>query len=359
MGFEFFPEMRVQQLMTAKEIALTAFEGKKPGRVPVSWLGGGPWSIAQAGETFFTLMNEPRRMAEVIVRTHQRIPTDMVFVGSGFNNFHVGALGGRMKFRRVGAPDLEKPLIASLEDIQRLEIENFAAYPVTRAVRKATEFVRNKLGNEVLVAATSWGPFTLSGQLYGVEQLMHGIYRAQEVVKRVVEFATRVIIRFYEPLIEDGLEVVSIADPTASGDLISRDQFEEFALPALREFGDWVRQRRAKFLLHICGDTSDRLDLIAETGAHCFSLDSKVSVSAASPVLRGRIGIAGNIDPIRVLAQGTADDVRREVEKCLRDLERIEGFMLMPGCDLAPGTPEENIRAFIETARSWRFQKEV
>lgn len=321
---------------------------------PVSWLGGGPWSIAHAGETFASLMENGPRMAEVIIDTHAEIPTDIVFVGSGFNNFHVGALGGRMKFRKIGAPDLEEPLVKNRDDLEKLELRRLDEYSVAQAVRSATRIVQKAIGDRVLVGVTSWGPFTLAGQLYGVERLMHDIYKDKEAVKAVTEFATRVIIRFYEPFVADGLKVLSIADPTASGDLISRDQFREFALPFLQELGSWARDEGGELLLHICGDTSDRLDLIAEVGADCFSLDSKVGLSQARRELEGRIGLAGNVDPIRVLAQGTAQDVVKETQKCLIEMDGAEDFILMPGCDLSPATPAENIKALIDTARSWK-----
>jgi uroporphyrinogen decarboxylase len=45
-----------------------------------------------------------------------------------------------------------------------------------------------------------------------------------------------------------------------------------------------------------------------------------------------------------VLLQGSAEDVAEAARKCLA--AGGERLLLMPGCEVPPATPEENIRAF-------------
>jgi uroporphyrinogen decarboxylase len=215
---------------------------------------------------------------------------------------------------------------------------------------------RAKIGDEYVVTMTAWGPFTLGARIFGEEAMMKAVFKKPALVEKIVDFATEVLRRFYKPLISDRtLDVILLGEPTASGDLISKKQFEKFVLPPLKKFIDWARSGGARTIVHICGNTTDRLDLFPLTGATCISLDHKTDMVKAKEVLGGKMCFAGNIDPVNVLLNGTAQEVK---EACRRVIERVGaegGFILMPGCDIPPTVPFENIRKFIQVAREWKL----
>ncbi|WP_457554508.1 uroporphyrinogen decarboxylase family protein [Candidatus Pyrohabitans sp.] len=338
--------------MRPRDIILEAFELGTPERVPVVIYGGGMWTIKNAGRTFQDFVGRPEEYAETIIKTARLVRSDMVYPGSGYNNFLAAAIGGRIKVRRVGAPDLEAPIINTPEDVEALEIEKIYEDKVIRTIWRASEMVHERIGDRYLVGTTAWGPFTKAANLRGVEQLMRDTYKNKEFVKRVVDFAGELILAFYEPLIKDaGMEAVSIADPTASGDLISKRQFTEFALPALKELVKELEKMGARTFLHICGNTSDKLHEIAESGASCFSLDHKVDLAMAKRELSGRICIAGNVNPVAVLAEGTPEEVVSAAKECISSAAEGGGYVLCPGCDIPPTVPLENIRAFVGTVK--------
>ena len=94
---------------------------------------------------------------------------------------------------------------------------------------------KDKIGGEYVMTMTAWGPFTLGARLVGEEAMMKATFKKPAFVEKVVDFATDLLIRLYEPIVNDGtLDVISLADPTASGDLISKKQFEKFAVPYLK-----------------------------------------------------------------------------------------------------------------------------
>jgi len=344
--------------MNPKERLFTAFDLGKPDHVPATIFGGGMWVLRKAGKTFQELIARPKEMAEAYLRANELVHWPIIYCGSGYNNLHVGALGGKIKYRRVGAPDLEEPLVRkSADELDALNVDDLAKDPVIQTIWEATEIVAGAVGDEVVVTATTWGPFTLGAQIYGVERLMRSAYKAPAEVDKVVNFAARMILRFYEPLLDRGLiEMVSLADPTASGDLVSRKHFERFALPPLQMVTAAIRARGARILLHICGNTTDKLDLLTETGADCVSIDHKVDIARAKEVFRERNKcLAGNVDPVHVLNEGTPEKVRAASEKCLMAAAEGGGFVLMPGCDIPPTVPTENILAFMETAAAYKY----
>jgi len=342
--------------MKPKDVIFKAFEGGKPDRVPVTLFGGGMWSIHNFGTTFEALSKDPDRMTEMLVTMAGKLDCDIVYAGSGYNNFHAAALGGKIKFREIGAPDLEEPFVNSEEDLQNLQLSKLDADETIQTVKKALKKTKEKIGNEYVVTMTAWGPFTLAARLVGEEQMMKATFKKPDFVRKVTDFCTDLLIHLYEPLVEDGtLEVISLADPTASGDLISKRQFKEFALPYLKKFTDWAKSRGVYVLLHICGNTTDRLELFPETGATCISLDHKTDIAKAKEILHGKMCFAGNVDPVHIMLQGTADDVERVCRQIIETAGTDGGFVLMPGCDIPPNVPYENIQRFINVAKEWKL----
>ncbi len=342
--------------MTPKEVILKAFDGGKPERTPVTLFGGGMWSIKNWGSSFKELANDPDRMTQMLVEMSERLRCDIVYAGSGYNNFHAAALGGKIKFREIGAPDLEEPLVSSEEELAKLNIEDIDRNETILTVKEALRRTKKQIGDTYVVTMTAWGPFTLGARFVGEEAMMKATFKKPAFVEKVVDFATELLIHLYTDIVEDGtLEVISLADPTASGDLISKRQFKQFAVPALKKFTDWAKSKGVHTLLHICGNTTDRLELFPETGASCISLDHKTDIAKAKETLYGKMCFAGNVDPVAVMLQGSVDDV----EKTCRDIIEKAGtdgaFVLMPGCDIPPDVPYENIQKFIQVAHENKY----
>ncbi len=342
--------------MTPREIMLKAFEGGKSERVPVTLFGGGMWSIKAYNSTFQELSLDVEKMTDMLVVMSGKLLCDIVYAGSGYNNFHAAALGTGIKFREMGAPDLESHLISSEDELKNLDISRIDSNDVINTVKKALKATKSRIGNEYLVTMTAWGPYTLGARLLGEEAMMKATFKKPDLVHKVVDFATDLLIHLYEPLVSDGsLDLLSIADPTASGDLISKKQFEKFALPYLKKLTDWARSKNAHTLVHICGNTTDRLDLFPLTGASCISLDHKTDIAKAKELLHGKMCFAGNIDPVKIMLQGTVQEVEDACKQVIQTAGTDGGFVLMPGCDIPPTVPYENIQKFIQVAREWKF----
>lgn len=336
-----------------RDIILKTFEGEKTERVPVALVGGGVWSCYHYGTTLKELSASPARMSDMLVEMAGKIQSDIVYVGSGYPNYPVAALGGKMKFRETGAPDIEGPIVNSEGDLVNLDISKIERDEVINTLYEAFMITRSKIGSEYVVTMTAWGPFTLGARIVGEEVMMKALLKNPGFAGKVLDFALDILIRFYEPLVKNGfIEVILLGDPTASGDLISRKQFETFALPYLQKFTGWAKSKGAHTIMHICGDTTDRLDLFPLTGASCVSIDHKTDIRKAKEMLAGKICFAGNIDPVNTLLRGSPEQVEQECRNVIRTAGAAGGFVLMPGCDIPHSVPYENIRRFAESVRS-------
>jgi uroporphyrinogen decarboxylase len=168
----------------------------------------------------------------------------------------------------------------------------------------------------------------------------------------MLDWTARLYLAYVEEYIKDGIDLIVMGEPTASGDMISRSHFAEFVVPVLKKIYTSLAGKGIKTCLHICGNIENRLDVIAETGVDLVSLDYKVSLKKARESFAGKIAFAGNINPVDVLQHGTRDEIRRACNQCIADAGTA-GFILMPGCDIPPSTPSGNIKTMTGVAHGY------
>jgi len=231
-----------------------------------------------------------------------------------------------------------------------------ASDPVVQTIWEAAQYVHDAIGGEYLVSATAWGPFSLAAQIYGVEKMMQDCFRKPQLVADTIDFAAEINYYFYEPMIKAGsIEATAIADATASGDLISPRMFKKYALPGLQKFHAGIEKLGCARFLHICGDTTKSLELFPESGAQCIAIDMKVDLAVAHEKIGSKMCIGGNSHPVFILNNGTREVIIESARECIQKAGLEGGYVLLPGCDIPPGLPVENIHAYLQTGRNWKY----
>lgn len=339
--------------MKAKEVVLKAINLEPPPRQPVAIFSGGAWTFNRRGFTLEKILDQPELAAEIIADTNKLVRSDILWAGSGYNNLPVRALGGKIKFRAKGTMDVQEPLLEKASDADKVDLDRLGDDQGVRNVWQTTSLLDRAVGGDTLIGGSGWGPFTLAAQFYGVEKMMQGMYKDKAAVHQALAFGSEVSFRYYEGFIKAGARILSVAEPTASGDLISRRHFEEFALPYLARFLKRTKEAGAINLVHICGNITNRLDLVSGSGADVLSVDYKVDLSTVRETVGDRLAFAGNVNPVNILVDATPARVAAASRECLEKAGPDSHFILLPGCDLSPGVSLENIQAMINTGLNW------
>ncbi|MGD0231745.1 MAG: uroporphyrinogen decarboxylase family protein [Syntrophorhabdales bacterium] len=340
--------------MTGRQTLIDRLLGRKTDRVPVVLFSAGAWTFNSLGLPLEAVIGNADVMATAISQTFlTKAPSDAVWVGSGFNNLPVRILGGEIVYPRQGTPRVTRTAFADASDLVAIDADRIALDPHVRSLWETTARVKKALGSQTMIGACGWGPFTLAGQMYGTEKLMSGIYKDPASVRRVLDFSVDASSCYYRGFMENGAEIISIAEPIASGDMISRRHFETFVAPVVKEFLDRLKGPAVYNLLHICGNITNRLDLIPPMGVDALSVDYKVDLKKVRSAIGTRIAFAGNVNPADVLQQGTPEDVIAASHRCISDAGDDSNFILMPGCDIPPSVPLQNIRAFFSAPASY------
>jgi uroporphyrinogen decarboxylase len=344
--------------VTSKEIIQRVIKLEKTPRLPVSLLSAGAWTLNQSGLTLEqALAVGPQRIAESIAKTNEIVGCDIVWPGSGYHNLAIRGIGGRIKFRVKGTPDVQEPILRDNWAAEQISTKRVQEDRGIRVLVEAARLLSKSIGDKTVVGTSQWAPFTLGGMAFGVENLMRGVRKDKAAVHAVIGFAADLCFDYLEPFIDAGVSMISLADPTASGDMISREQFIEFSFPYLKRVADRIRARGVWVIVHICGNTTNRLDRIPETGAQIMSVDYKVALSDARRILDGKIAFAGNLNPETIMQKETAEGVaaasRDAIGKALSQSGAAAGYILMPGCDIPPSVPIENVKTMVQTAHAY------
>ncbi|HAN21847.1 MAG: hypothetical protein A2Y15_08045 [Clostridiales bacterium GWF2_36_10] len=338
--------------MTNKEILLSAVNLNKTPRTPVIILSSGVWTYNRYGlslQDAFTMA--PEDAAKLIINNANDLNLDLIWTAADCNNIVLKALGAKTTFNIVGnASTVDEPLIDNISDIVNLDINNIERSPEIQNLLSVTRILKENISDEYLLGVSQWGPFTLAGQMIGIENLMCLAIEDESGVNQLLSFTKKVIIKYLDLFKQSGTELICVSEPSASGDMISPKLFESLVLPHLKSlFGSIDISTR---MLHVCGNTTKILDLIPSSGANLFSFDHKVNISEAANVLGGKIAFAGQINPVSIMLEGTPDEVLISAQSCINSAKNINGYVLMPGCDLPPNTRIENVFSMVKAAHN-------
>ena len=149
-------------------------------------------------------------------------------------------------------------------------------------------------------------------------------------------------IRFARAQVQAGADMIGVGDSVAS--LISPQMYEQLVLPFETRLFDAIHEAGAIVKLHVCGDIGNSIDLMARTGCEMIDVDWMVPLDEARMAVGPDVTLAGNFDPSAVLLQGTPQEVADAARENIKSGGKR--FILQPGCEVPPGTPEANIRAF-------------
>ncbi|MDR0628694.1 MAG: uroporphyrinogen decarboxylase family protein [Treponema sp.] len=344
--------------MHARALIQQVLELKPTPRLPATLMSGGAWALNSNGLSLEKALTSPvETVADVLYRAYREVDSDIVWAMSGYNNIIIGAIGGKIKFRAKGTPDVIETLIKKPSDVEHIHIEHLGDDERVRTLLTITRLLAKKVQGETYVALTRWGPFTLAGLLYGAENLMRDMYRDPASVHRILDFTVGLYLRYVELYIENGVDFILLAEPTTSGDMISRKHFETFAVPMFKNVFTALGKKNIRTALHICGNIENRLDLLTHIGAELISVDYKVSLKKCREIFNGTVAFAGNLNPVNVMQRESPEGVAKAAAACIASAGEGPGYVLMPGCDIPPTTPADNIRAMTRAGREAVFLK--
>ena len=252
-----------------------------------------------------------------------------------------------------------EPLVKSVDEVE----ERVEVVPGDELVRSGrldyARMVVERFGSEKFIYANVGTPYwrAITGYM-GFRGMIRGIFRRPRLVEALLERVTEQIVEEVRAYAEVGVDGVWIEDCLSSASEISTEHFRRFALPYVKDVASEVRKTGMKSIYYFCGDVHDRLEYLLEVGADAISLEEskknfQIDIEWVNEVVSGRCCIFGNIDSLRILQDGTLEELEREVKRQIEVGREHGKFVVSLGSPVTPRTPVRRVREYVEIARRY------
>ena len=339
--------MASKETMTSRQRVLNALQGKPVDRPPIS----NPTNVATV--ELMDLVDAPfpdaNRDPELNARLAATGYTELGF-DSIMPYFSIiqesSALGCEMQWEQKDnwpTVRMYNPIWKGPEDIKIPK--NFLSHPDNKAITKSINTLKQEFGEEVAIIGKTMGPWTLAYHVFGVERFLLMTIDGPEMTFECLHKLKEISVLFGQAQIDAGSDALTFPDH-ATGDLVSGQYYKTFLLEIHQEMVDRLN---VSLILHICGNTLDRMDFIAQSNMSMFHFDSMNDPQKAMDIVDGRIGLVGNINnPVTLYSKDT-DAVRSEVFKCMD----AGVNMIAPECAIPLSTKIENLLEIPKSVNAW------
>jgi MtaA/CmuA family methyltransferase len=188
----------------------------------------------------------------------------------------------------------------------------------------------------------------MASDLRGINALMLDFTDDPVFVRDLFEFCVAMELRFARAQYEAGVELMGVGDAAAS--LVGPKIYNEFIWPYEQKLVDGLHSLGLKVRLHICGNTKKVLDGMGRLGCEIVDLDFLAPLSQGRAAMGPDQTLLGNIDPVRVLRDGTPETVFDAIGQCHAQAGRR--YIVSAGCEICRETPPENVQVLAEYART-------
>jgi uroporphyrinogen-III decarboxylase len=208
--------------------------------------------------------------------------------------------------------------------------------------------VRSLAGPDVSVHGEVTSPFDYLLDALGHEAALMLLIDDPERAEAWLSNFADGVAEIASAMVCEDIDAIKVSSPFAGAGFLSRGHYERFVLPYERLVVEAIQQSGKPAYLHTCGAISDRLDLMARSGARGLEcLDPPPLGTAELPeafeVLGGRMFVKGNVDSVHALLLGTDDLVAQDAAARLRLGKAYGRFILSTACSIAPAVRPERI----------------
>ena len=279
--------------------------------------------------------------ARAILALNDRYPADACTVIMDLT-VEAEAFGAHIVFPENEVPSVTDSLVHDRAEVEALQVPSLSAARVPQYI-EANRIVAEAIGDKPLFAGCI-GPFSLAGRLFGMTELMMAIFTEPETVQLLLEKCTQFISEYCQALKQAGAQGVVIAEPAAG--LVSNEDCSLYSSLYVRRIVELVQDDHFLVVLHNCGNTGHCTEAMIETGAAGYHFGNQADMVAALEACPADTLVMGNIDPVGLFKQASADEMYHATQELLNATAAYPNFILSSGCDVPPETPCANIDAF-------------
>jgi uroporphyrinogen-III decarboxylase len=353
----------MKKAMSSKERVLTTFARQAADRVPVNYFSN--YGIDQRLKQYFKLALDDKE------GLNQALGVDFRTVGVGYvgpklHETRPGIIADEWGKRRRwvehesgGYWDFcEWPLqFATMEDVENWPLPSPDDYDYTTVAERCKKYrdycvVAGGAGCGDIINSTS--------MLRNMEQVLIDLLTDDPVGLRFIQRTQDTLLEIMTRVLEAGnglFDVFWIGEDlgTQRGPIIGLDLFRKHIRPRLQKFVDLAKSWNLPVVVHSCGSSSWAFNDFIEMGIDVVDTLQPEAKNMEPAYLKqtysDRLAFHGMISTAGPVANGTVEDVVRDVRQTLEIMMPGGGYALAPTHALQDNSPTENVVAMFRAAR--------
>ena len=295
------------------------------------------------GYTAYEVYSDHNKQLEVAKKMNEIFETDFIY------SLCDGAIFCETLGLELLKPDFDFPSVLShpikdMEALKKYEIPNPYKSGRMPVNLKSLKLISESINKPLYVSIQ--GPFTLAVQLAGATHLLRCVIKDPEFVNELLKFTTETVRRYAVAVNKAGARYISIAEPATV--TLGRERFKRLVVPNLNRIYDDLNCWKS---LHICGDTTEFLDLMLKCNIDSLSLDQIMNYEKVMKMIPKNIVLLGNLDPLDLLHNCSPEEVTMGTLKLLKKMRKYDNYLCAFGCNCMNDTKVENIQAAIKAGR--------
>jgi len=343
--------------MNSYERVKTVLEGKIPDKIPVCLIDYIS-SCREAGYTIGECFRDSKKLSNSLLKSQRKYGHDIIHVQNGVYGI-AQSLGCKIKYFNSTCPVItERPYKDYEEFINKYSGCN--PEELETVICETVESLSDELDKSVCIRAEiSQGPFSLAGELFGLETFLIDVIdeSKESIIKEMLYIFTDIALKRAKEYKDAGAHIVSIGDSFLSPDVVSTKIYEKFGFPYHKFLVSELKKMNLDLIIHICGNATDIVTGLTETGVAAIELDHKINNELCRDITSGKCTIMGNLDPSNVICNGSPELVTSKAKEAIEIFGKGGFFILGSGCDLPFETPERNIYALVNASRKFGIYK--
>ena len=298
------------------------------------------------------------------LETQAKYGIDVPVIDYDVYNIEAEAIGQVIKYTDTNMPDVDRsrPLIRDWDDLNKIRTPDFDSDGRFRQVIEMNRLFRSLIGGGAEIPLQFCAPFSLAGNIRGIEQLILDIYSAPDFARDLFDRITEELLAPWILRLQTefpGVHSFSGSDATASLPIVNLDILKNWVVPYIERLRDlcgpqvcvpnWVGES-------LLDNPAEMLDLkrrvcpgyvegqdpdVAKLGPQFYK---KYAEENGLPLILG-IGAV-------FLATATPAEVTERVRYYI-DVGGKNGRFALYLCNLGATTPAANVRAAVAAVRKY------
>ena len=335
---------------THLERMLAEFNFERPDRVPV-FLNNAAATSRAIGVKVGQMLVNADIFSDALCTSFEKYQYDGIRINADVA-VETEAMGAKAVYQEDGPCAIKDHPVKTEADFDKLRVPDPYTDGRMPIMLKTTSLTRKRAGDDVYIASSCMGPMNIASQMLGVDNLMVMCIDDPDFLNRILDFTTQITINYGKALYEAGATCITMGEAVCSEKAIGPNFYREFAAPHHKIVIDEFNSLGIKYhTFHICGPVKNILLDIADTGVASLDIDAPVDIAESRKMLGNRLCMLGNVAPSELL-KSSPERITELAKKVLENKEGL-GIVLGAGCNMAPDTPEANIRAMVQAAKDF------